>query len=61
MKHLITSLVTLAALSLNSATALAHTGHFSAETAHSFLHAEHILVLAALGVIAVVVKVLIKK
>lgn len=45
-------------LSLTSATALAHSGHLSNESVHGFLHIEHIIVLAAFGLIAYLVKVL---
>ena len=61
MKNLITAFSSLAILALNPTTALAHTGHPHNETVHGFLHAEHLLVLAALGIVMVIVKVFVKK
>lgn len=61
MKNLLTAFFSLAGLSLSTTAVLAHTGHLHNETVHGFLHAEHLLVLAALGVVAVMVKVFIKK
>jgi hypothetical protein len=61
MKNLLTAFSSLAVLSLSATATLAHTGHLHNETVHGFLHAEHLLVLAALGIVAVVVKVFIKK
>ena len=43
-------------LSLNSTTVLAHVGHVSDESVHSFLHVEHIIVLTAIGLIAYLIK-----
>ncbi len=45
-------------LLLTSTSALAHPGHLPVETAHGFLHIEHIIALAAVGVIAFVVTLL---
>ncbi len=45
-------------LPLASTSALAHPGHLPVETTHSFLHIEHIIALAAVGVIAFVVTLL---
>lgn len=42
-------------LSLVSTSSLAHPGHLPVETTHGFLHIEHIIALAAIGVIAFVV------
>jgi len=42
----------LIVLALISNTALAHPGHLGNESVHSFLHVEHIIALAALGVVA---------
>jgi hypothetical protein len=39
-------------LLLNSTLVMAHSGHLSNESLHSFLHIEHIITLAAIGVIA---------
>ena len=44
-------------LLLTSTSVLAHSGHLTNESAHSFLHTEHIIMLAALGIIAYVIKV----
>jgi len=41
---------------LSSTSALAHPGHLTNESVHSFLHTEHIIMLAALGIIAYVIK-----
>ncbi len=51
MKKLLTTIFLLV-----STSALAHPGHLTDESAHSFLHSEHIVMLAALGVIAYVIK-----
>ncbi|MDT8453207.1 MAG: hypothetical protein RQ936_10775 [Gammaproteobacteria bacterium] len=51
MKHSLTAFFSLVALLLNSSTALAHTGHLHNQTVHGFLHAEHLLVLAALVIV----------
>ena len=53
MKSLLISI-----LSLTSGTVLAHSGHLSAASVHGFLHTEHIIMLAAIGFVAYVVKVL---
>lgn len=45
-------------LTLGSTQVLAHTGHMVDEAVHGFLHAEHIVALAALGVVAYVVHVI---
>ena len=53
------SLLTL--LLLLSTSALAHTGHLANESVHGFLHVEHIIMLAAVGLIAYLVKILSNK
>ena len=58
MKNLPTNVLSLAALLLTSTTVFSHTGHLANEAVHGFLHVEHIMVFAAIGVIAYVVKVL---
>jgi len=45
-------------LTLTSTTALAHSGHLPNESVHGFLHIEHIIVLAAFGLVALIAKVL---
>jgi hypothetical protein len=61
MKKILTSKLFLIVLPLISTTALAHPGHMSNESVHSFLHIEHIVALAALGVIAYITHVFGKK
>jgi len=51
MKKLLTFKVLPVALSLISTSVLAHTGHMSNEVVHGLLHIEHIIALAAAGVI----------
>ena len=64
MKKLLVSKLLLAALSLATtvalfpATALAHTGHLANETVHGFLHAEHIIAITAIALIAYFVSIL---
>ncbi len=49
--------LSLATLLLTSTSALAHPGHLSNEAVHGFLHSEHIVMLAAVGLIAYVINV----
>jgi hypothetical protein len=58
MKHLLTATSLLLVLALTSTAVSAHPGHLSPESVHGFLHVEHIIVLAAIGVMAYIVKVL---
>ncbi len=51
MKKLMTSKLLAVALSLTSTSVMAHTGHMSNEAVHGLLHIEHIIALAAAGVI----------
>lgn len=44
-------------LALTTTSALAHPGHITDESLHGFLHVEHIIALAALGVIALIIDV----
>lgn len=53
MKKILTT-----ALLLTSTSAMAHVGHMTNESVHGFLHIEHIIILAAAGLTAYVVKVL---
>lgn len=53
--------LSLSALSLASTSAFAHTGHLANDTVHSLLHVEHIIAIAAIGLIAYFVNVLSKK
>jgi len=43
-------------LLLLSTSVLAHPGHLTNESVHSFLHTEHIVMLAAVGLIAYFIK-----
>lgn len=61
MKKLLVSNLSLALLLLVSTSALAHTGHLSNEPVHSFLHVEHIIILAAFALIIYVFKTINKK
>jgi hypothetical protein len=58
MKSLLVSKLSLVILSMTSTTVLAHSGHLADESVHGFLHIEHVLVLAAVGLIAYAVKIL---
>jgi len=58
MKKLLTFKLLLATLFLVSTSALAHTGHLSNDAVHGFLHIEHIIMLATVGLIAYAVKIL---
>ena len=51
MKRLLTTI-----LSLTSTSVLAHPGHLTNDSVHSFLHTEHIVMLAAVGLIAYFIK-----
>ena len=42
----------LIALALTSTSALAHTGHLLNESSHGFFHAEHVIALAIIGIVA---------
>ncbi|HEB82851.1 MAG TPA: hypothetical protein ENJ11_08305 [Gammaproteobacteria bacterium] len=55
MKTLLTRLFAIS-LPLFSGYALAHPGHLPVESVHGFLHTEHIVALAALGVVAWIAK-----
>ena len=57
MKKLLLSKLSLALLLPVSSSALAHTGHLSNESVHGFLHVEHIIMLAAAGLIVYLIKV----
>lgn len=58
MKKLFTAVFSLIIFSLSSMTVLAHSGHTPNVSVHSFLHVEHIVVLAPFGLIAYIVKML---
>ena len=61
MKNMLTRKLLSTTLILASGSALAHTGHVSNETVHGFLHVEHIVMLAAVGLLVYLVKSLNKK
>lgn len=56
MKKLLISKLSLTILLLVSTSAMAHTGHFSNESVHGLLHVEHIIMLAAAGLIIYLIK-----
>lgn len=58
MKKLLISKLSLTLLLPVSTSALAHTGHLPNESVHSFLHVEHIIMLAAAGLLVYLIKVL---
>ncbi len=58
MKKLLISKLSLTLLLLFSTSALAHTGHLANESVHGFLHIEHIIMLAAAGLLVYLIKVL---
>ena len=57
MKKLLISTLTLTLLLLVSTSAMAHTGHLSNESVHGLLHVEHIIMVAAAGLIIYLIKV----
>ena len=57
MKKLLVSKLSLTLLLSVSTSALAHTGHLSNESVHGFLHVEHIIMLAAAGLLVYLIKV----
>ncbi|MBT8119234.1 MAG: hypothetical protein KJN89_05900 [Gammaproteobacteria bacterium] len=52
IKRLLTFKLLPAILTLGSASAMAHPGHLPNDAVHGLLHIEHIIALAAAGVIA---------
>ena len=56
-KFLISNLITVVS-SLATTSALAHTGHMTNESIHSFLHVEHIVAITAIALIAYFVNVM---
>ena len=57
MKKLLISTLSLTLLLLVSTSAMSHTGHLSNESVHGLLHVEHIIMLAATGLIIYLIKV----
>ncbi len=58
MKKLLLSKLSLTLLLPVSTSVLAHSGHLSSESVHGFLHVEHIIMLAAAGLLVYLIKVL---
>ena len=58
LNKILSTLLSLTALSSISTAAIAHTGHMANDTAHGFLHAEHIIMIAAISLSAYVIAVL---
>jgi len=52
MKKILTNLILTIISVLMSTSALAHTGHLTVENAHSFIHAEHIVLLVMVVLVA---------
>lgn len=50
--------VVLPVLALSSTQVFAHSGHMTNDAVHGLLHVEHIVALAALGVVAYVIKLM---
>jgi len=48
----------LTVLALTSTSAQAHTGHLFNESAHGLLHAEHVITLAFIGIVALSIHIL---
>ena len=61
INKILSTLLSLIVLSSVSTAAIAHTGHMANDTAHGFLHAEHIIMIAAISLAAYVIAVLRKK
>ena len=57
MKKALISKLSLTLLLSVSTSALAHSGHLSNESVHSTLHIEHIIMLAAAGLLVYLIKV----
>ena len=58
MKKLLTNKLLTIVLTLTSTSALAHTGHLFNESAHGLLHAEHVIALAIIGIVALAIHLL---
>jgi hydrogenase/urease accessory protein HupE len=52
MKKILTNLLLTIISVLTSTSALAHTGHLTTESLHSFIHVEHIVLLVMVGLVA---------
>ena len=60
-KSLLTALALPIATALFPAAALAHTGHLANDSVHGFLPVEHIIAIAAIGLITYLVSVIRRK
>lgn len=58
MKKLQTNKLLTIVLALISTSAHAHTGHLFNESAHGLLHAEHVITLAFIGIVALSIHIL---
>ena len=58
MKNLFTLYLLPAILLLTTGNVMAHSGHLSHESVHGFLHVEHIVILAAVGLVVFLLKIL---
>jgi len=58
INKILSALLSLTVLSSVSTAAIAHTGHIVNDTAHGFLHAEHIIMIAVISLTAYVIAVL---
>jgi hypothetical protein len=52
MKKILTNLLLTIFSVLISTSALAHTGHLTVDSVHSFIHVEHIVLLVMVGLVA---------
>ena len=55
INKILSTLLSLTALFSISTAAVAHTGHMANGTAHGFLHAEHIIMIAVISLTAYVI------
>ena len=58
MKRLQISKLLMIIPALTSTSAVAHTGHMFKESVHGFLHAEHVIAIAIIGIIAFSIHIL---
>ena len=61
MKKLLTLLILCSTAVIHSTSAVAHTGHMPVESVHSYLHAEHIMIVSVIVVVAYVASTLFKR
>jgi hypothetical protein len=58
INKILSTLLTLTVLSSVSTAAIAHIGHMANDSAHSFLHAEHIIMIAVISLTVCVIAIL---